>query len=62
MYFKDVFTELSDALKNKYRDMSNQYIKSLDNEIYRLEGISIKHARIIDKSRELIKDIPYDEI
>ena len=60
MYFKDVFTEPSDALKNKYREMSNQYIKALDNEINRLEGISVKHARIIDKSRELIKDIPCD--
>ena len=62
MYFKDVFTEPSNALKNKYREMSNQYIKSLDNEIYRLEGISIKHARIIDESRMLIKDIPCDEM
>ena len=60
MYFKDVFTEPSDALKNKYREMSNQYITALDNEINRLEGISVKHARIIDKSRELIKDIPCD--
>lgn len=62
MYFKDVFTEPTDALKNKYRDMANQYIIAIDNEIDRLSIISQKHARIIDESRELIKDIPCDEI
>ena len=60
MYFKDVFTEPSNALKNKYREMFNQYIESLDHEINRLENISLKHTKIIDKSRELIKDIPCD--
>lgn len=61
MYFKDVFTEPSNALKNKYREMSNQYIKALDNEINRLENISLKHSKIIDESRKLTKDfLPCD--
>lgn len=60
MYFKDVFTEPSNALKNKYREMANQYINTLDNEINRLENISLKHAKIIDESRKLIKDFPCD--
>ena len=60
MYFKDVFTEPSNALKNKYREMFNQYIESLDHEINRLENISLKHTKIIDESRKLIKDFPCD--
>ena len=62
LYFKDVFTKPTDALKNKYRVMANQYITALDNEINRLDSISQKHSKIIDESRELIKDIPCDEI